>query len=253
MSRPGAGVVLGAAPGFREAPVTWCLVGINVLLWVVLEATGGSQDPENLLRFGAKSGRAILDGEWWRLVTPVFLHSGPLHVIANSIGLIAFGGTVERLLGRANYLGVYLLSGVLGNIASFWAGPALGVGASGAVFGVAGALAAYLLRNRRLLGSFGRQALTSVAFLIGVNLVFGFVFPGVDNAAHIGGLIGGAILGAALVPYEKRAPRPDGRFFIGAVARTAEVRPGPALSAAVIGAGVAAAVALAYAASLTYD
>jgi rhomboid protease GluP len=197
---------------------------VNVVLWIALEVTGGSDNARNLLRWGAKYGPAIVDGEWWRLIVPVFLHVGLFHLIANSIGLIAFGGTAEQTFGSATFAAVYLLAGVLGNVASFWAGPTLGAGASGALFGIAGAFASHLVINRRAYGQMGNQALVSIAFVLVINLALGFVSTGIDNAAHLGGLIGGAVLGWALAPRQRTTVQAIGPFQIGPLVRTSELR-----------------------------
>jgi len=198
--------------GFSTAPVTWTILGVMVLAWFALELNGGSNNAETLFRFGAKDGAAIADGQWWRLVTPIFLHIGFLHLFANSFALVIFGGVVERTLGARNYLTVYLAAGVFGNVASFWAAPALGAGASGAVSGIVGAYGAYLLVNRRLFGETGRRSLSTIGIIVAVNIVFGLVVQGVDNWAHLGGFASGFTLGWWLAPRPRTfiTESPDG-------------------------------------------
>lgn len=191
------------ASGPGTAPFTTALIAVNVVFWLLLEFSGGSTNTDNLYRWGAKYGPAIHDGEWWRLILPVFMHIGLFHLAANSIGLLIFGSMVERIFGRLQYVAVYLIAGVAGNVASYWAGPTLGAGASGALFGVVGAFGVYLLLNRRLLGRYGRQAFTSVAFIVLVNVVIGMTVTGIDNAAHVGGLVAGALSALALAPRER--------------------------------------------------
>ncbi|MBI4305676.1 MAG: rhomboid family intramembrane serine protease [Chloroflexi bacterium] len=182
------------------AIATWTLVAANVLAWLFLEASGGSQNVIVLLRFGAKYGPAIADGEYWRLLSAVFIHIGALHLLTNAVGLLIFGGMVERAYGHMSFLTIYLFAGVFGNIASYAAGPTVSAGASGAVFGVVGAFAAYLAVNRRILGDLARRSLWGVAIIIGINVAFGLSVGGVDNWAHLGGLISGAVLGSVLAP-----------------------------------------------------
>ena len=179
------------------------LLAANVAFWLILEFSGGSEDALNLYRWGAKYGPAIYLGDWWRLIVPVFMHIGILHLATNSIGLLIFGTMVERVFGRVQYLVTYLVTGVAGNVASYWAGPALGAGASGAIFGIVGAFGVYLLMNRRLLGRYGMQAFTTVAFIVLINVVIGMTVSGIDNAAHIGGLIAGAAIGLLVAPRER--------------------------------------------------
>lgn len=195
------------------APVTIALVTINVIVFLLLTATGGSQDNVNLYRWGAKYGPALADGEWWRLVMPIFMHIGFFHLLTNSIGLLIFGSMAERLLGSPAYLAIYIVTGILGNVASFIMSPALGAGASGAVFGVIGAFAVYLLLNRQVMGEMARQALTSVGFIIVLNLVIGFTVSGIDNAAHVGGLLGGLFMAYLVSPRQRMVISPGWSEF----------------------------------------
>lgn len=185
------------------APVTVALVAINVLVFLLLTLTGGSEDSVNLYRWGAKYGPALADGEWWRLVLPIFMHIGVWHLLTNAIGLLIFGSMAERLLGSPAYLSIYLVTGVLGNVASFVADPALGAGASGAVFGVIGAFGVYLLLNRHVMGEVAAQALLSVGLIVILNLVIGFASEGIDNFAHIGGLLAGMFLAFMVSPRQR--------------------------------------------------
>ena len=222
--------------------MTVAIVAINALVFLLLEATGGSQDNVNLYRWGAKYGPAIADGEWWRLILPMFMHIGFFHLLTNSIGLLIFGSMAERLLGSPAYLAIYLVTGVLGNVASFIMTPALGAGASGAVFGVIGAFGVYLLLNREAMGEVARQALTSVAFIIGLNIIIGFITPGIDNAAHVGGLLGGLFMSYLVSPRRRVIITPGWSEF-SPPRVTLGVRPQSGfLIAIAIAAGVAIAV-----------
>ena len=200
--------VFGSAVSPQGTPVTVVLLVVNVLVWIAQEATGGSQNTENLIRFGAKFGPDIARGDWWRLITPMFLHIGFFHLLANSIGLFIFGGMVERIFGSFAFAAIYLIAGVLGNLFSYWAdigiyqSTPIGAGASGAVFGIVGAFGSYLLLNRHVLGQMGRQALMSVLFIVGINFVLGIIWSGVDNMAHLGGLFGGALLALSIAPTQ---------------------------------------------------
>jgi membrane associated rhomboid family serine protease len=191
-----------------QTPVTFVLVGINAIVWLALEATGGSQNIPNLLRFGAKFGPDIADGQYWRLFTPMFLHIGFLHLLTNTFGLLIFGRIVERYFGSLNFTLIYLLAGVFGNIASYAVlSTGVGAGASGAVFGIVAAYAAFLYKNRALAGPMGRSSLGGLVLIIGANLMFGFAVPGIDNWAHIGGLISGFFIAFRLVPTVSFRPQ----------------------------------------------
>ncbi len=191
----------------EQGRVTFILLSANLLLFLLtmiasMERSGsgfqgssimGSIDVLTLVRFGAKYGPLIQAGEWWRFVTPIFLHGGLLHLGFNSWVLYDLGPAVEGLYGRQKFVVLYVLSGIMGVLASFlWNPRAVSIGASGAVFGLIGAMITYGYRNRRsasdpVRGMFVRWAI--------YGLVFGFVVPGIDNAAHIGGMLGGMVFG----------------------------------------------------------
>ena len=184
----------------RDTPAMWSVLAINVAYFLVLEAAGGSENVNVLIDYGAKYGPAIADGEYWRLITPVFMHIGAFHLLANSISLLIFGGVVERSYGWRAFLAIYLTAGVAGNVASYAAGPTVGAGASGAIFGMLGAFAIYLYLNRALLGSSARGSLGGLGFIIAINIGFGLTTTGVDNWAHFGGLFAGVLLAIRLSP-----------------------------------------------------
>ena len=188
--------------GQRRRPVvTWTLLAANALVWLIVETAGGSQNPEVLLSFGAMSGPYLADGQYWRLVTAIFLHFGIMHLLLNEVGLFIFGGLVEQVYGRLTFAVIYLVSGLSGSVASFLLNSVtLGVGASGAIFGVVAALAAFFVARRKTTGEMGRQNLLMILVLVAINLVFGFIVPRLDNWAHLGGLAGGFALGMAFVP-----------------------------------------------------
>ena len=208
MDRMNVSGVFGSGISLQGTPVTIVLLVVNVLVWILLETTGGSENSTNLIRFGAKQGEDLVGGDWWRLVTPIFLHIGFFHLLANSFGLFIFGGLVERIFGSVAFAAVYLVAGVLGNLFSYWAdigiyhSVVIGAGASGAVFGIVGAFGSYLLLNRHVLGQMGRQAMMSVAFIVGINFILGLTISRIDNMAHLGGLFGGALLALAIAPTQ---------------------------------------------------
>ncbi len=182
--------------------LTWLLLGAIVTTWLIMELSGGSENPVVLVTFGANYGPAILDGEIWRLFTSMFLHIGLAHLFFNAYALFIFGMEMERLYGPDRYIITYVLAGLFGSFASF-ASRGINVfsaGASGAIFGVIGMNLAYFMLHRETFGKFGRQRVLNTLFIIGLNLVFGFTVPGIDNLAHIGGLIAGFAIGYGLAP-----------------------------------------------------
>jgi len=202
------------AASISGAPGTSVFVAINILFFVGVLVTGGA-DGRNLLNWGAKFGPFIAEGQYWRLALPMFLHVGFFHLLTNLFGLVIFGSMVERIFGTRNFVAIYLAAGVMGNVASFVAGPNLSVGASGAVFGIFGAFGMYLLLNRRLLGQVGRQQLTSIGVIVAINIVFGLSISGVDNAAHIGGLIAGGLVAFFIAPRERLVAVTNPFEFVG--------------------------------------
>ncbi|HEX2946652.1 MAG TPA: rhomboid family intramembrane serine protease [Clostridia bacterium] len=184
--------------------LTYILIGVNILAAAVLfllSKNSGASYGELLNTYGAKVNSNILSGEYWRFVTPVFLHANIEHLLINSYSLFAVGVTVERIYGRFRYFIVYFAAGICGNILSFVFSPNPGVGASGAIFGLLGALLYFGVRNTSLFrASFG----VNILVMIGINLFYGFTNPGIDNYAHIGGLIGG-FLAAGAVSGQKNA------------------------------------------------
>jgi len=192
-------------PGAERRPIaTWALLGINIAVWLAAAAAGSTEDPEVLLDFGAMSGPLIADGQYWRLFTAMFLHVGHVHLLVNGFGLFIFGQLVERTYGHARFLIIYVLAGLSGSVVSYLFNTVfIGAGASGAIFGVLGALAAFFVAQRRTFGEMARRNLAGVLVLVSINLSYGWVTPGIDNWAHMGGFAAGIVLGLALAPQYK--------------------------------------------------
>lgn len=173
-----------------KSPVVTTILVINVIVFIGQQLLGRGFTDQFLME-----PFHIIAGEYWRLITPVFFHAGVLHIFLNSYILYSLGPNVEEAFGSVRFALMYLAAGFLATAASFALPPDVpSLGASGAVFGMAGVLLVYLYRRRK--SAFVAQYLRSIMIFIGLNLAFGFVFPGIDNVAHIGGLIGGVILGA---------------------------------------------------------
>lgn len=182
----------------RGAGITQTLIAANVALFVGMLAVGkGWDDAATLRDFGALQV-PLRTSEWWRLITAMFVHIGPLHLAFNMYALFLFGQAVENRYGRLRFLALYLTSGLLGSALSvaLTSGTGIRAGASGGVFGILGCWIAFYVRHRNARGS-GDQ-LRSLFFLVGVNLLFGFSIGGIDNFAHLGGLAGGFIAGTGL-------------------------------------------------------
>lgn len=169
-------------------------------MFMLLEINGGSTNEKTLTDFGAKVNPLIVNGEWWRFFTPIFLHIGMIHLVMNTIALYFLGTAVEKIYGKLRFLFIFILSGFSGSLASFLFSPNLSAGASGAIFGCFGALLYFGVIHPRL---FARTMGANVLIMIGINLAFGFTFPGIDNAGHIGGLIGG-FLASGIIHLPKK-------------------------------------------------
>jgi len=198
-AEPPAGQVFYSLPT-HPVILTWLILGINIAIWLLMTINGGSETTEVLIHFGAKVNGLIVAGEYWRLVSPIFLHIGILHLAFNSYALAAFGPAVERYLGAFRFFLIYLFSGVLGVIASFAFNDHLSAGASGAIFGLIGTLVVFFYVYRDKTGSGRNNQLYNVLTVAGYNLIYGFVSRNIDNFGHIGGLLGGLLIGALLVP-----------------------------------------------------
>ncbi|WP_058307448.1 rhomboid family intramembrane serine protease [Gracilibacillus massiliensis] len=181
--------------------LSYLLIALNVIIFFLLEYAGGSTNPEVLIEYGAKYNIAMLEGEWWRVITSMFLHIGFLHLALNMLALYFIGTLVERIYGNVRFLVIYFLAGIAGGMASFALNPSIAAGASGALFGLFGALLFFGIKYPRV---FFKTMGLNVIFIVILNIVFGFSVQQIDNGAHIGGLIAGFIAsGIVMLPKNK--------------------------------------------------
>jgi membrane associated rhomboid family serine protease len=179
------------------ALVTRALIAVNVGVYLLQLAQGSGINADRgwIFENGALYGPLVDRGDWWRLITAAFLHYGPIHLGMNMLALWWFGGVVEQALGRGRFLLLYLVSGLAGSAGALLAKPdAVTVGASGAVFGMLGAL---LILEWQATGSFTGQAMT----LIAINLAFSFAISNISWGGHVGGLVGGLLGTLALARF----------------------------------------------------
>ena len=190
--------------GFRLTPVNMIIVALNVLCFIfVIVLNGGyaaTLDSDTMLRMGALSYDTFISGKWYQIITSMFLHFGITHLFNNMILLIYAGCQLEQMVGKMRYLLLYVGSGIVGNAASLWYYHSIGeyavsAGASGAIFGVIGALLVILAWNRTNNAETTPRRLFFLAF---ITIYYGMTTIGVDNAAHIGGLISGIFGGFLL-------------------------------------------------------
>jgi rhomboid protease GluP len=187
----------------EKAAITYSLMAVNILIFLFTAYLSGSFIDINinvLVALGAKYNRAIENGQWYRLFTSMFLHGGLIHLAANMYSLYSIGPLVENLYDRAKFIMIYIFSGLVAAFFSFWFSNAVSVGASGAIFGILGVLLVFSLKERKRLG---KDFFISIASSVAVNLYIGLTLPNIDNYAHLGGLIGGAVLGLLLSHNKK--------------------------------------------------
>lgn len=189
----------------RRTPVTTVLL-VAIALVFLGDLGTGSQ----LTRLGADEPTLVFQyGQWWRPLTSMFLHAGWLHLLLNGWALYQLGSLFEILIGSSRMLTVYLISGLAGSLASLLWTRGASVGASGAIFGLMGALIAFLLRRREMLTPFAKSLLGQLVLWAGINVYIGFSMPGIDNGAHLGGFAMGLLLGFLLKGPEPRPRLPQ--------------------------------------------
>lgn len=186
--------------GRARVTIGLLIANVAVFLWLV-SLNGDAMDMSGELLFdhGADNGVLVADGQWWRLVTCMFLHGGLIHIAVNMWSLWALGPFVEVLFGSAAMLAIYMLSGIGGSIAScLWHPFGNSVGASGAIFGLFGAIIAFFLTHRRSMPpAVFWNSMMRFAILLAINGYLGFRMPNIDNAGHVGGLAFGILCGFA--------------------------------------------------------
>ena len=196
---------------FQNAPAVLTLIVINVLAFLWEISAGGWNDPDVLHRIGALEPYEVVKGEYWRLLTALFLHGGFLHLGFNLFALYVLGPPLERAIGTTRFAACYLISGV-GSSVGVVALTALGfiqaaqvIGASGCIMGVVGAWAGFLLRHRH--APLAKQRLANIGLIVAIQIAFDLSTPQVSMAAHMCGLASGFLLGLILGPRRSRSPQ----------------------------------------------
>jgi rhomboid protease GluP len=186
--------------GFGRFPLTYGIIVLNGAFFLLSMLVSGDVldiDLNTLVDLGALYGPfVVLKGEWWRLLSAMFLHGGMTHILMNMVSLYIVGRGMERYFSKAAYIFIYLFSGLLGGMASLYMHPeSVGIGASGAIFGVFGALAGFFLAHRRTIAAHSREIMKEFAVILGLNLLLGLAIPSIDMSAHAGGLAVGFLGG----------------------------------------------------------
>jgi rhomboid protease GluP len=184
-------------------PVTIALIAMNALVFAIMVVSGVSAflpTRQQAIAFGADFGPLVFGGQWWRLVTSMFVHFGIIHIGLNMWCLWNLGRAAEILMGRSSYLLAYFASGIFGSIAGvYWHPLSAGAGASGAIFGMAGVLVTFVyLKKTPAHLQINKKMLSSLGSFIVYNLIIGASIPGISNAGHVGGLVMGAVVGVLL-------------------------------------------------------
>ncbi len=201
-----------ALMGGRQPLVTYALIVVNTALFLLLYTRGGPSNVAALRDLGALSPQLVENGQYWRLFTALFLHASVPHILFNMTSLFAVGTLAERLYGSGKFLAIYIGAGLIGSLCSFMFAVLngqmneLGVGASGAIFGVAGALVAVRFHGSDVIPErLRRRVSSSMVPLVAVSLIFAYLTPHIDNAAHVGGLCGGILL-SFVFPLPRQIP-----------------------------------------------
>lgn len=178
---------------YKMPSITYIIIGICVFLFIMMYIFGnGSESTSTLIKFGANYDLLTKSGEYYRLFTCMFLHIGIWHLLCNMYSLYIIGKEIENLYGKSKYLVIYVLSGLCGSILSIaFSHNTISAGASGAIFGLLGALLYFGYYYRTYLGATIRSSIIPVIIL---NLIIGMLTPGISNSAHIGGLVGGILV-----------------------------------------------------------
>ena len=181
----------------NSAYVTNAILAVTILVFLLETFSGGSTNNSVLVFYGARLNPLILYGQWWRLMTPVFVHIGLMHILVNGFSLYYLGQMTEQLFGHWRFFLLYFISGFAGNVASFAFSPnTLAAGASTAIFGLLGAC--LMLGDSFKENPVIRQLARQFLLLVGLNLLFNLISSGIDIFGHIGGLLGGFLAAGML-------------------------------------------------------
>ena len=189
-----------------KTTITYALIALNVVIWLIMTMAGGTTDSDVLIKFGAMETRKIvINHQYFRLFTAMFIHIGFSHLIYNMFSLYIFGSRIERYLGIKNFMDIYIISGLMGSLTSLLAAAIIGkvviaAGASSAIFGLEGAAFALALKSGKNIGELSAY---TIFIIMATGLLMGYVMPNIDNYAHVGGLITGFLLTLRVI-YQKK-------------------------------------------------
>ncbi|MCW5874628.1 MAG: rhomboid family intramembrane serine protease [Anaerolineales bacterium] len=186
----------------RKPIVVFSILAVTALVYLLQTLTASGfldlgqcsffLSPDLPACFGMKVNPLIVQGQWWRLITPILLHASLVHIAFNMYALYALGPELERMFGHFSFFALYLVSGFAGNVLSFVMSDAASLGASSAVFGLLAAHAVFAYRNQRVFGQRAQAVMRSILQIAAINFIIG-LSPGIDNWGHFGGLLGGLV------------------------------------------------------------
>ncbi|MBF8984548.1 rhomboid family intramembrane serine protease [Lutibacter sp. B2] len=170
--------------------ITYILISLNIFMFLIMSLFGGTTNVYNLIRFGAKYNPLIIEGEYYRLITSMFIHIGITHLLFNMYALNMLGKDIEKMYGHIKYILIYFTAGIGGSFMSFLFSPSVSAGASGAIFGLMGAYVSFGLKRPNVF--FSRYGMNIITLIV-INIGIGLMMPSIDNFGHLGGFIGGII------------------------------------------------------------
>ncbi|MBA5851283.1 rhomboid family intramembrane serine protease [Clostridium sp. cel8] len=182
----------------KDSSVTYTLIALNIIVYIISSVISHNFftiDTNVLVFMGAKVNSLISKGEYYRLVSCMFLHAGIMHIVFNMYALYIMGPIVEKFYGKVKYLFIYFFSGIMSSILSYVLSPYVSIGASGAIFGLLGAAFVFGIKMRKRIN---KEYIYSIVSVIVANLVLGFSVANIDNFGHIGGLIGGVLCSSVI-------------------------------------------------------
>jgi rhomboid protease GluP len=217
----------------RQTPGTFSLIGVTLFFFLSQMVSAQLIGYDWVLEISVKSKPDILAGQFWRIISPMFVHVGITHIFVNMYSLYVIGPPVERFFGTVRFLVIYFLSGIGGVALSLAFSPSPSAGASGAIFGLLGALGAFLFIHRGLFGRMGQQQLRQIVVVAVLNLVIGLA-PGIDQWGHFGGFVTGIALAASIGPRYERSQDTLGQTAMVDTRTWQSVRPDAILAGGIV-------------------
>ncbi|SKA83891.1 rhomboid protease GluP [Clostridium sp. USBA 49] len=178
--------------------ITYCIISLNIIIYIVTAILSKNifySDINVLIHLGAKYNPYIRQGQFYRLITCMFLHGGIVHLVLNMYSLYSIGPLVEKLYGKIKYIIIYFVSGIMSSLFSFMFSQGVSIGASGAIFGLLGTIFVFAIKMKEIVG---KDFLRNITSVIIANLILGLTISNIDNFGHLGGIIGGIISGYLL-------------------------------------------------------